>query len=345
MDIDLFDYDLPAELIAQHPVGRRDESRLMVLDRADGSMTIMPFARVIDYIGPGDVLVVNNTKVFKARLGGQRRTGAKVEIFLVRPLDEGVGLEWLALVSPSRRVKEGEAIAFDSDKVDLLNYFGDGQWRIAFNSRTQRERVISRHGHVPLPYYIKREDTPTDIRRYQTVFADSQRVGAVAAPTAGFHFTRSILNQLREKGVEVAELTLHVGPGTFKPVKVDRIEDHVVDPEFAELSPEAADKINCAWGRGGRVFAVGTTSVRTLESAAITDGRVQPLARMVDLYIRPGYRFRLVDHMITNFHLPKSSLFILVSAFAGRERILQAYHEAIHNRMRFYSYGDAMLII
>jgi S-adenosylmethionine:tRNA ribosyltransferase-isomerase len=345
VDIELFEFDLPPELIAQHPVRRRDESRLMILDRADGSTAIEPFARIVDYIEPGDVLVVNNTKVFKARLWGNRRTGARVEVFLVRVLDDGPGLEWLALVSPSRRVKEGESIEFGDDRVGLVSYLGDGQWRIAFNSRTQRRRIISRHGHVPLPHYIKRDDTPSDIRRYQTVFADSERAGAVAAPTAGFHFTRRILDRLRTKGVELVELTLHVGPGTFKPVKADRIEDHVVDPEFAELSPEAAGTINSARERGGKVFAVGTTSVRTLESAAIENGRIQPLAQMVDLYIRPGHRFRVVDHMITNFHLPKSSLLILVSAFAGREQILKAYGEAVRNRMRFYSYGDAMLIL
>lgn len=345
MDIELFDYDLPPELIAQHPVRRRDESRLMILDRSDGSTAIKPFARIVDYIGSRDILVVNNTKVFKARLWGNRRTGGRVEVFLVRALDDGPGLAWLALVSPSRRVKEGEYIDFGSDRVHLVSYLGDGQWRIAFNSRTQRERIIRRNGHVPLPHYIKREDTPSDIRRYQTVFADSERVGAVAAPTAGFHFTRRILDHLQTRGVELVELTLHVGPGTFKPVKAGRIEDHVVDPEFAELSPEAAGTINSARECGGRVFAVGTTSVRTLESAAIENGRVQPLAQMVDLYIRPGHRFRVVDHMITNFHLPKSSLLILVSAFAGREQILKAYGEAVRNRMRFYSYGDAMLIL
>lgn len=345
MDIELFDYNLPSELIAQYPMRRRDESRLMVLDRRDGSTCVRRFADVIEYVKPGDAVVVNNTKVFKARLWGQRRTGARVEVFLVRPLDDGRELQWLALVSPSRRVKEGEDIVFDDDRVRLIGYLGDGQWRIGFNSRTQRERVISRHGHVPLPHYIRREDTPSDIRRYQTVFADSNKAGAVAAPTAGFHFTRRILDQLRGKGVEIVELTLHVGPGTFKPVKTDRIEDHSVDPEFAELSTEAARRINVVRARGGNVFAVGTTSVRTLESAEIVDGEVQPLARMVDLYIRPGHRFRIVDHMVTNFHLPKSSLLILVSAFAGRERILQAYREAIDNRMRFYSYGDAMLIL
>jgi S-adenosylmethionine:tRNA ribosyltransferase-isomerase len=204
---------------------------------------------------------------------------------------------------------------------------------------------VRKHGHVPLPHYIRRADQPDDLRRYQTVFADRERRGAVAAPTAGFHFTRGLLKQIREGGTRLVELTLHVGPGTFKPVSVDEIEQHAVDPEFAELSTAAAREINAVRARGGKIFAVGTTSVRTLESATWKAGMIEPLAGMVDLYIKPGHRFRAVDHMVTNFHLPKSSLLILVSAFAGRERVLDAYKYAIANGMRFYSYGDAMLIL
>lgn len=345
MDIRLFDYALPEELIAQFPSRERDESKLMVLDRAGRGQEIYPFRKLVDYIKPGDAIAVNNTKVFKARLFGNRPTGAKVELFLVRPVEAGDTEVWYALVSPSRRVKEGEEVEFGDYRVRLEADVGGGRWAVRFKSEAERERIIGRYGHVPLPHYIKREDRPEDINRYQTVFADPMREGAVAAPTAGFHFTRGLLAELDAKGARMVELTLHVGPGTFKPVKADRIEEHVVDPEFAELSPEAAEALNETRGKGGDIWAVGTTSVRTLESAVGAGGRIEPLARMVDLYIRPGHEFRAVDHLITNFHLPKSSLLILVSAFAGRERVLGAYGAAIEAGLRFYSYGDAMLIL
>jgi len=346
MDIALFDYDLPPELIAQEPSRKRDQSRLLVLDRTNGDIQILPFRRVIDYLDPGDVLVVNNTKVFKARLFGNRATGARVEIFLIRPVDRTKDrLNWYALVNPSRRVKEGEPIEFGDDRVPLTADVGGGRWVVTFHSDSQRDRVVARHGHVPLPHYIRRDDRPDDLRRYQTVFADSDKVGAVAAPTAGFHFTKPLLHDLAAKRIAMVELTLHVGPGTFKPVSVDNIDDHTVDPEFAELTPAAAEILNRTRAAGGRIVAVGTTSVRTLESAVAENGRIVPLERMVDLYVKPGHRFRAVDRMVTNFHLPKSSLLILVSAFAGRERILDAYQTAIANRLRFYSYGDAMLIL
>jgi len=345
MDVSLFDYDLPVELIAQHPTRKRDQSRLMILDRSTGELRIKPFRHIIDYLSGGDALVVNQTKVFKARLFGRRPTGGKVEIFLVRPTELGSQKTWEALVHPSRRVKEGERVLFDNEPVDLLHDVGGGRWLIGFNSDSQCRRIISRFGHVPLPHYIKREDQPSDIRRYQTVFADEEHVGAVAAPTAGFHFTRPVVNALTDLGVRVIRLCLHVGPGTFKPVKVQDIDDHVVDPELAELNSTAASELNRVRGSKGRVFAVGTTSVRTLESAPISGGLIEPFAGMVDLYIKPGYRFDVVDRLLTNFHLPKSSLLILVSAFCGRELILEAYREAIRQRMRFYSYGDAMLIL
>jgi S-adenosylmethionine:tRNA ribosyltransferase-isomerase len=229
--------------------------------------------------------------------------------------------------------------------VTLQKDLGGGKWAVRFDSQRQGETIIRRCGHVPLPHYIKREDQPSDIRRYQTVFADKRKVGAVAAPTAGFHFTRSLLRAIQAKGVRVIETCLHVGPGTFKPVQVENIEDHVVDPEFAELSPQAVSQLNGIRERGGAIFAVGTTTVRTLESAKIEQGEIRPFSGMVDLYIRPGFKFKIVDHLITNFHLPKSSLLILVSAFAGRERIMGAYERAIQERMRFYSYGDGMLIL
>ncbi len=344
-DISLFDYDLPQELIAQHPARRRDQSRLMILDRGAGEVRIDPFKSIVNYLERGDALVVNDTKVFKARLWGRRATGAKVEIFLVRMVNPTQPLEWEALVSPSRRVKVGEEIQFDDLTVCLIQDFGSGRWKVAFHSERQRSRIIARFGHVPLPHYIRRDDQPSDLRRYQTIFADKDHVGAVAAPTAGFHFTRSIIDSLEREGVETIRVCLHVGPGTFKPVKTETIEEHVVDPEMATLSPQAAAAINRVRSRDGKIVAVGTTSVRTLESAPIDGDMVQPFSGMVDLYVRPGYRFQLVDHLVTNFHLPKSSLLILVSAFAGRERVLGAYQEAIERRLRFYSYGDAMLIV
>jgi S-adenosylmethionine:tRNA ribosyltransferase-isomerase len=357
MNISLFDYNLPPELIAQFPTRRRDTSRLMVLDRAIGKTTIVPFKHILHYLNKGDALVVNTTKVFKARLFGRRTTGAKVEIFLVHPMRELVGQNnkagdahetgdaWEALVSPSRRVKEGERISFDLFNVVLAKDLGGGKWEVVFNSKSQCETIIRHFGHVPLPHYIKREDQPSDLRRYQTVFADPSKVGAVAAPTAGFHFTRSLLRTIEARGVKIVEACLHVGPGTFKPVKVQNIDDHIVDPEFAELSPEAASQLNWVREKGGLIFAVGTTTVRTLESAKIEHGEIQPFSGIVDLFIKPGFQFKVVDHLITNFHLPKSSLLILVSAFAGRELILRAYEEAIRHKMRFYSYGDAMLIL
>ncbi|RKX27690.1 MAG: tRNA preQ1(34) S-adenosylmethionine ribosyltransferase-isomerase QueA, partial [Candidatus Zixiibacteriota bacterium] len=252
---------------------------------------------------------------------------------------------WYAFVNPSRRVKEGEEIQFGGLSLLLKTDVGGGKWIVRFQSKTQLDKIISHYGHVPLPHYIKRDDKPSDLRRYQTVFADATKMGAVAAPTAGFHFTRPLLRSLQGRGVRFVELTLHVGPGTYKPVKVNEIEDHTVDPEFAELTPDSADVLNRVRNEGRDIFAVGTTSVRTLESAPIIDGVIMPFTGMVDLYIKPGFQFKVIDHLITNFHLPKSSLLILVSALAGRERILDAYREAIQQRLRFYSYGDAMLII
>ncbi len=347
MDISLFDYDLPDRLIAQFPARKREESRLLLLDRGNGSgVQHSQFRSVVNYLRKGDALVVNNTRVFKARLYGRRVTGGKAEIFLIRRLEDQPGEIWEALARPSRRLKPGEEVLFDDGKSVVLKAdLNNGRWHVEFTSRTACERIISRHGHIPLPQYIGRDDQPSDIRRYQTVYADKEKTGAVAAPTAGFHFTRRILDELRANGVKVIELTLHVGPGTFKPITADDINQHTVDAEFAELSPDAARRLNSVRSNGGSVFAVGTTSVRTLEAASIEDGKIVPFSRMVDLYIKPGYKFRVVDHMVTNFHLPKSSLLVLVSAFAGRERIVEAYREAVAEEYRFYSYGDAMLIL
>lgn len=346
MNLSLFDYHLPKELIAQSPTRSRSASRLMVLNRADKSVMHTQFAGIIDYLRKGDALIVNNTKVFKARLWGHRKTGGKIEVFLIRPTANCVAEQWEAFVSPSRRLHEDELILFDDRaSIRLISHLGNGRWLIQFSSITSRRRILMRFGHVPLPHYINRDDTREDIRRYQTLFADRSRVGAVAAPTAGFHFTRPLLHQIGDLGVAIVPLTLHVGPGTFKPVKCERIEDHIIDPEFAEVSAAAATIINRVRKSGGRLFVVGTTSVRTLEAAPVNNDQIQPFSGMVDLYIRPGFPFKWTDHLITNFHLPKSSLLILVSAFADRERILSAYQIAIAERYRFYSYGDAMLIL
>lgn len=349
MDISLFDYKLPPELIAQHPAANRDESRLMVLDRATGRTEIRAFSDFADHVDEGDALVVNNTRVFKARLLGNRASGAGVEVFLVRRMPDHP-LVWEAMVRPSRRVSEGESIFFHkachTERLSLtLKENRGGRWLIEFSSAISQDRIMDRYGHVPLPQYIKRPDIPEDIERYQTIFARTDRTGAVAAPTAGFHFTPAILDKLRGKGARVAELTLHVGPGTFKPVQVSDIGQHKVDPEYADLPQTTADTINDVRSRGGRIFVVGTTSVRTIEAAPVKDGMIQSFCGEVGLYIQPGHEFRFVDRLLTNFHLPKSSLLILVSAFAGREMILEAYRQAIENRFRFYSYGDAMLIL
>ena len=350
MDINLFDYNLPEELIAQLPSRNRDESKLMVLNRKTGKKELASFKSIIQYFKKGDCLVVNNTKVFKARLLGNRATGGEVEVFLVRR--QGDSLVWEALVQPSRRLKENEEIYFhkschtDKLSLNLLKNKGEGRWEIQFHSKLSEEKIIDRYGHVPLPQYIKRSDSVEDVNRYQTIFAKTDKTGAVAAPTAGFHFTEEVLSELQDIGVETTELTLHVGPGTFKPVSVDNIKEHIVDPEFAVLSQKSADIINRTRKTGGSVFVVGTTSTRTLESAEIdSDGNIIPFEKFVDLYIQPGYKFKDVDHLITNFHLPKSSLLILISAFADREKILDTYQYAIENNLRFYSYGDAMLIL
>ena len=349
MDISLFDYNLPSDQIAQYPARQRDESRLMVLDRSTGQCQIGHFKDILEYVSRGDLLVINNTSVFKARLLGNRATGAGVEVFLVRQNKDNP-LLWEAMVRPSRRVKEGESIffhkAFHSDRHNLVLKENRGnRWLVEFSSQISQERIIDRYGHVPLPQYIKRADIIDDITRYQTIFAKPDKTGAVAAPTAGFHFTTEVAERLKEKGVKIAELTLHVGPGTFKPVQVDDIDEHSVDAEYAELSPQAADAINETRRAGGKIFVVGTTSVRTLESAPFEGGEIVPFEGEVDLYIKPGHEFRWVDHLLTNFHLPKSSLLILVSAYVGREKILEAYQKAIENGFRFYSYGDAMLIL
>ncbi len=339
-----FDYELPPELIAQVPLAERDASRLLVLDRADGSLRHRTFRDLPEVLAPGDLVVVNRSRVFPARLLGTRRGGGRAEVLLLRPLPDP--REWEALLRPARRLTPGDQVEIAPDfRVTILSgAFGpEGRRRVRLESEADPWSALERLGHVPLPPYIARADGDEDKERYQTVFARER--GSVAAPTAGLHFTPELLRRLAERGVERAEIVLHVGPGTFRPVKAESVEEHRVDPERYELPSETATAIERTRARGGRVVAVGTTTVRTLESAVDTAGAVRAGSGETDRVIVPGSRFAAVDALVTNFHLPRSSLLLLVSAFAGRERILDAYEEAKRERYRFYSYGDAMLIL
>jgi S-adenosylmethionine:tRNA ribosyltransferase-isomerase len=336
-----FDYPLPESLIAQHPSDRRDGSRLMVVDRAAGSIAHFGFSDLPDFLVANDCLVVNETKVFPARLRGQKAgTGGNVELLLVRPDTDGV---WEALARPGRRLKAGAEIVFDGDEVTATveAVLPEGTRRVRFNGDLQG--LIERRGAIPLPPYIDRDATPEDVERYQTVYAKTP--GAVAAPTAGLHFTPEVLDQVKEKGVDQATVLLHVGPGTFKPVEIDDVTQHRMHAEYFEVGDSAAAQVSRAKAGAGRVVAVGTTSVRVLESQTTADGALQIGCGWTDIFIYPGYAFQTVDALVTNFHLPKSTLLMLVSAFAGSELMKQAYDEAVREAYRFYSYGDAMLIV
>jgi S-adenosylmethionine:tRNA ribosyltransferase-isomerase len=344
MDIADFDYELPPELIAQEPLPERDASRLLVLDRRSGEMSHHAFAKLPDLLAAGDLLVVNRSRVIPARLLGRRAKGGEAEILLVRDRGEG---RWEAMVRPGRHLRPGQRVTIDEDlsvmvESEALDESGRRQVRL-LSRRRDLEGALERCGHTPLPPYIRRPDRPADRERYQTVYA--REGGSVAAPTAGLHFTEALLTRLRGKGVERAEVVLHVGPGTFQPVKAARVEDHRVAPEPYAVPRETAAAVESTRARGGRVVAVGTTTVRTLESAAASDGTVATGEGETGLVIVPGHRFRAVDALLTNFHLPRSSLLLLVAAFAGRENVLRAYAEAVRERYRFYSYGDVMLVI
>jgi S-adenosylmethionine:tRNA ribosyltransferase-isomerase len=348
-----FDYELPRELIAQYPADRRDESRLLVIRRDGGPLEHRGFGDIGDYVQRGDVLVVNESQVIPARLLGRRSTGGQAEMFLLRDLGED---RWEVLVRPGARIRAGSELSFGEGALTarVEEALPDGKRVVSLSAAPgpagdeagaiqNVAGAIEKLGAIPLPPYIDREPEPLDGDRYQTVYA---RVpGAVAAPTAGLHFTGELLSDLGSAGVTVARLTLHVGIGTFRPVAVDDPESHLMESERYEMPRAAAEAINSAREEGGRVIAVGTTSVRTLESVAGEDGRVREESGSTGLFIRPPYEFKCVDVLLTNFHLPKSSLLMLVSAFAGRERILDAYEEAVRERYRFYSYGDAMLIL
>lgn len=344
MDVDDFDYELPRELIAQEPLPERDASRLMVLDRGSGAISHRTFRDLPDLLSPGDLLVVNRSRVFPARLLGRRSGGGSAEILLVCPLG---GDEWDALVRPGRRLRVGDVVRVGDDlRVEIasgsLGADGRRRVRLAAHSGNVAD-AVHRLGHTPLPPYVARPDRAEDRDRYQTIYAREE--GSVAAPTAGLHFTAALLERVRARGIERAEIVLHVGPGTFRPVKARRVEDHRVDAEPFVVPSETAAAVRSARARGARIVAVGTTTVRTLESASRDDRTVDAGARTTDSVVLPGFRFRVVDALVTNFHLPRSSLLLLVSAFAGRESVLGAYAEAIRHGYRFYSYGDAMLVL
>ena len=367
MDTADFNFDLPDELIAQEPPAERGASRLLVLHRKSGDIVHTSFARVAEYLQPGDLLVLNNTKVFPARLLGRRLPGGgAVECLLLRQLPTpqlptpktlgvgslGVGsfMLWDALMHPGQKLKPGSQVLFEGDGVRLhgeivaMHFHGRRTIRLWTDEGVDVAEAIDRIGHVPLPPYIKRPDRPSDRVRYQTVYARER--GSIAAPTAGLHFTDEALAALAARGVERTEVTLHVGYGTFKPIRAPRVDDHVVDPEAFVVADAAADAITRARRERRRVIAVGTTTVRVLESLAIADdGRVQPASGETTLFIRPGHDFQIVDGLVTNFHLPQSSLLMLVTAFGGQDYVLSAYREAVAKRYRFYSYGDAMLIL
>jgi S-adenosylmethionine:tRNA ribosyltransferase-isomerase len=332
--IEEFDYELPEELIAKYPIVPRHRARLMVLDRESGGIAHDTFWNLPDYLNEGDLLVFNNTKVIPARLYGRKPTGGKVEIVLTDYIKPDL---WKALVG-GKKIRKGLQVEVSEElKVEILEHIEEGKFLVRLSGKDPL-RLIDRYGHIPIPPYLKREEEEVDRKYYQTVFAREE--GAVAAPTASLHFSEELLMKLKDKGIETAFLTLHVSYGTFKPVKVKNIEEHYVEPEYVKVPEETVQKMIETRRRGKRIVAVGTTVVRALETKPF-----KSYEGWTDLYIYPGFEFKVVDALITNFHLPRSSLLILVSAFAGRDFLLRAYREAVSKGYRFYSYGDGMLIL
>ena len=335
-----FYYDLPEELIAQDPLEDRSSSRLLVLDKKTGETEHHVFREIVNYLDPGDCLVINDTKVIPARLiGAKEETGAKIEVLLLKGGADDV---WETLVKPGRKAKPGTRISFGDglhtgEVVDIVD---EGNRLIRFEYEGIFEEILDRLGQMPLPPYITHQLKDKD--RYNTVYAEHP--GSAAAPTAGLHFTPELLEKIRDKGVDIAHVTLHVGLGTFRPVKVDDVENHHMHSEFYMIDETAAEKINRAKENGKRVICVGTTSCRTIESAADENGRLKACSGWTDIFIYPGYQFKILDALITNFHLPESTLVMLVSALAGRDHVLAAYEEAVRERYRFFSFGDAMFI-
>lgn len=334
-----FWYDLPEELIAQTPLEKRDTSRLLVLDRQTGERTHKHFYDIIDYLRPGDCLVMNDSRVLPARLLGHRPTGGAVEVLLLRDLGDK---KWECLCKPGRKMQVGNEVIFGNGELTatVVEVRDDGNRVVEFHYEGIFLEVLERLGKMPLPPYIKAE--LADQERYQTVY--SREVGSAAAPTAGLHWTKELLEKVREKGVNTAFVTLHVGLGTFRPVKADEITDHQMHAELCMISSETAAILNETKRNGGRIVCVGTTSCRTLESLVNDDGSFEAKSKWTQIFIYPGYTFKAMDALITNFHLPESTLVMLVSAFAGRENVLAAYEEAVRERYRFFSFGDAMFI-
>jgi S-adenosylmethionine:tRNA ribosyltransferase-isomerase len=342
MKTEEFDYSFTKSLIAQHPPSERGASRLMVVHRRSESIEHRSFQEIPRYLKPGDLLITNNTRVLPARLIGKKETGGRCEVLLI-PDWNGTNGEWKALVKGIRNKAEGSRIHFEQGVDAEVKEVRNGKATIRFLCEDEVSGILQRIGHIPLPPYIKRQDEPPDRKRYQTVFAE--RDGSVAAPTAGLHFTEKMVQSLKMTGVNIVSITLHVGPGTFLPLKTGDVEDHSMEPEWTEISDETAQKIEQTRGSGGRVFAIGTTATRALESFCDPEGRIKPGKTFSSLFIYPSYRFRVIDGLVTNFHLPKSTLIMLVSAFAGKDLLMKAYREAVDRKYRFYSYGDAMLIL
>lgn len=353
-----FDYDLPPDLVARYPSARRDESRLLRVDRASGEICDHVFRDIVELVAPGDALVVNETRVFPARLLGTRESGGAAEVFLLRPAGEtgrgsgGAGewarpapddALWEALVRPGSKLKPGRSVRVaDELRVAIVDSRPDGTRLVRLETPLPVAAAIERHGRLPLPPYLEREAEPEDYERYQTVFARER--GSVAAPTAGLHFTPAVLAALEARGVRLVRLVLHVGVGTFRPVETEDPAAHVMHAEWYDVPTAAAAALNGVRAAGGAIWAVGTTVTRTLETVADEDGCLHAGSGWTDIFIRPGYRFRAVDRLITNFHLPRSTLIMLVAAFAGYDLTMRAYEEAVRWRYRFYSYGDAMVV-
>ena len=341
MKVSDFTFDLPEELIAQDPLEDRSSSRLLTLDKNTGEIGHDIFHNIVNYLKPGDCLVLNNTKVIPARLiGAKEETGGKVEVLLLKRKQDNV---WETLVKPGKKARPGARISFGDGKLvgEVIDVVDEGNRLVKFEYEGIFEEVLDELGQMPLPPYITHQ--LKDKNRYQTVYAKYD--GSAAAPTAGLHFTKELLQQIKDMGVNIAYVTLHVGLGTFRPVKVDEITDHHMHSEFYQVDEEAAEKINRAKDSGHRVICVGTTSCRTIESAADETGHLKPTSGWTEIFIYPGYKFKILDGLITNFHLPESTLIMLVSALAGREHVLAAYEEAVQERYRFFSFGDAMLIV